>query len=81
MKDSLGNELSVGDKVAFVSCNRQNVFRCIDTGIIEKITEYKVLIGNTKNEYYFNYNRKYDGHWIREHKTYRNPNRVIKIEF
>lgn len=76
MKDSLGNELSIGDKVAFVSCNRQNVFRCIDTGIIEKITNYMVLIKNTQNEYYFGYNRS---GWHREHKTYRNPNRVIKI--
>lgn len=79
MKDSLGNELSVGDKVAFVSCNRQNVFRCIDTGIIEKITYSKVLIGNTENLYYFNYNNRGDSYWYKENRTYRNPNRVIKI--
>lgn len=79
MKDSLGNELSVGDKVAFVSCNRQNVFRCIDTGIIEKITYSKVLICNTENLYYFNYNNRGDSYWYKENRTYRNPNRVIKI--
>lgn len=79
MKDSLGNELSVGDKVAFVSCNCQNVFRCIDTGIIEKITYSKVLIGNTENSYRFNYNNRGKGYWYQENRTYRLPNRVIKI--
>lgn len=80
MKDALNKELSVGDKVAFVSCNYQNNFRRIDTGIVEKITEYKVLIGSTQNKYNFNYNRKYDTYWYRENRTYRNPNRVIKID-
>lgn len=75
MKDCFGNTLSVGDKVYFVKCDYADKFRYMDMGVIEKITECKVLIKDTNNKYRFGYNgnRKYDN------RTYRNPDRVIKM--
>lgn len=42
IKDLLGNELKVGDKVAFGDTTSSNN-ACINTGVIEKISKKKII--------------------------------------
>lgn len=80
MKDSLGQPLSIGDKVAFVTCWNKGTFNCIDQGIIEKICERMVWICETSKLYKQKSNR-YDIRCRQRYanKTLRYSNRVIKL--
>ena len=80
MKDSIGNELHVGDKVAFVTCNYKGMFRSIDTGIVEKICNYMVWIKDTGSQY-IQRNKKYEDRWTNRYgnRTLRYRNRIVKL--
>lgn len=74
MTDSLGNELKIGDNVAFVSCNYKNCFKFIDTGFIEKLCPYMCRIRGTKKMYWRSIYSN-----IPNNVVYRAYDRIIKI--
>lgn len=80
MKDSLGQELKVGDKVAFVTCNYKGIFSHIDIGNVEKICNTMVWINMTGKQYWQRI-KKYEDRWKNRYgnRTLRYPNRIIKI--
>lgn len=80
MKDALGNDLKIGDKVIFVTCSSKNEFLFFDTGIVEKLCNIMVWINNTKHKYYQR-NAKYTDRWENRYgnKTIRKRDRIIKL--
>lgn len=80
MKDSIGQELNVGDKVTFVTCDGKNRFSHIDTGNVEKICNCMVWINNTGKKYWQKikrYENRFESKYA--NKTLRYPNRIVKI--
>ena len=78
MKDAVGQELHVGDKVAYIITDRYSGMKLIgehavQTGIIEKISDQTVFLKDTS------YNHAWYGKSGEYRKTRKVPHRVIKL--
>lgn len=73
-KDALGQELSVGDKVIYVTCSYKNEFENIDTAIVEKICDCMIKLSNTGREHW-----RWSRSNLDKHTVYRLPNRIVKM--